>query len=248
VVVAVLAVLLCACKVDTTVRVDVRADGSGTVVAWVVLDREAVEAAESGGAKVEDSVRLEDLAAAGWRVRWARPKAGGAVLTLRKGFARAADAGSVVAELNGEDGPLREVRVTHDASTLRTEWSFSGVADRKDLRSGVTSDAELVERLTGERVDVQALDQRLLLQAQDALRLRVTADLPHTGAVVFPVPAGRRVAMHTTSDATAYGRMALLAAGIAAGVVAVVLLVVGERRARRRRPVSAARAPRPSKS
>jgi len=244
----VLVVLLGACKVDTTVRVDVREDGSGTVAARVVLDREAVEAAESGGAKVEDSVRLGDLATAGWRVRWVRPKAGGAVLMLRKGFARAADAGTVVAELNGEDGPLREVRVTRDASTFRTEWSFSGVADRKDLRTGVTSDAELVERLTGERVDVQVLDQRLLLQVQDALRLRVTADLPHTSPVAFPVPAGRREAMHTTSDVTAYGRMALLAAGIAAGVVAVVLLVVGERRARRRRPVSAARAPRPSKS
>lgn len=232
--VAVLAVLLGACTVDATVRVDVRADGSGTVVARVALDREAVAAAESGGAKVESSVRLDDLAAAGWRVRWTRPRNGGAALTLRKGFARAADAGGVVAELNGADGPLRRVQVTRDASTFGSTWSFSAVGDRKDLETGIRTDAELVQRLTDQRVDVHALDQRLLLQVQDALRLRVVADLPHAGAARFPVPPGRRVAMHTASDATAYGRMALLAAGIAAGVFAVVVLVVGERRSRRR--------------
>jgi hypothetical protein len=232
---AVLAVVLAACKVDATVRLDVRDDGSGTVVARVALDAEAVKAAEVAGAKVEDAVRLGDLTEAGWRSRWRRTAPGGAVLTLRKGFARPEDAGAVVAELNGPDGPVRDVRVRRDASTFSTDWSFSGVGDRKDAGTGITTDAELLAKLGAERVDVAALDQGLLLRAQSALRLRVIADLPHAGATAFRVAAGERVAMHEASGTTAYGRVLLLVAGIAVGVVALVLLVAGERRARRRR-------------
>jgi hypothetical protein len=233
-----LAVVLTACKVDADVGVHVRDDGSGAVTARVALDAGAVRAAEVGGVKVEDAVRLGDLRDAGWRSRWHRTAGGGAVLTLSKGFARAEDAGAVVAELNGDAGPVRDVRVTRDASTFTTEWSFAGTGDREDVRTGITTDAELVANLTAQRVDVDAIDQRLLLRVQDALRLRVTADLPHAGAETFAVPAGERVGMRASSDATAYGRMLLLVAGLAVGLVALALLVVGERRSRRRRGVS----------
>ncbi len=229
-----LVVVLAACKVDATVRVGVRDDGSGTVTARIALDAAAVAAAESGGTKLETAVRLGDLRAAGWRAAWRRPKAGGAVLVLSKGFARARDAGAVVAELNGPDGPLRDVRVTRDVSTFSTEWTFSGVGDLRDVRTGVANDPELLAALGAARVDVAGLDQSLLLQAEGALRLRVAADLPAAGTERFPVPTGKRVVMHTASSARALGRMALLALGIAVVLLALVLLVVGERRSRRR--------------
>jgi hypothetical protein len=231
----VLVAVLGACKVDADVRVGVREDGSGSVTARVALDAAAVRAAEVGGAKLEDAVRLGDLAAAGWEARWVRRRSGGAVLTVTKGFARAADAGAVVAELNGDAGPIRHVRVTRDTSTFTTHWGFTGVADRKDVGTGITADAELFANLSAQRVDVAALDQRVLAQVQEALRLRVTAALPHAAARSFPVPAGTRVAMHTASDATAYGRVLLLACGVTLGVVAIVVAVVGERRSARRR-------------
>jgi len=65
-----LAVLLlaAACKVDTTVTVTVHDDGSGVVGVTAVLDPDAVKAAESGGGKLEDRVRLGDLTDAGWTV------------------------------------------------------------------------------------------------------------------------------------------------------------------------------------
>jgi hypothetical protein len=157
------------------------------------------------------------------------------VLTVSKGFARAEDAGAVVAELNGKDGPLREVKVTRTTSTFRTEWSFAGIADREALKTGIVSDADLLSRLTAERVDVAALDQRLLVDTQAALRLRVTADLPESSPDVFPVRPGKTVVMHTSSNATATSRVAMLVAGIGVGFIAVVILIAGELRSRRRR-------------
>jgi hypothetical protein len=234
--VAVLVVVLSACRVDTSVTVKVQPDGSGVVVAAVRLDAAAVKAAEVGGAKLEDAVRLGDLTAAGWKsTGWVRAKNGSAALTLTKGFARAEDAGAVVAELNGADGPLRGVRVTRSTSTFSSDWGFSGVADLKDFKTGITSDQELVGRLAAQRVDVAALDQRLLLESHDALRLHVIADLPHASADAFPVRAGVTTVMHTSSSQTAITRILALVIGLGIGLIAIVLLLAGELRSRRRR-------------
>jgi hypothetical protein len=222
--------------VNASVTVSVREDGSGVVAARVVLDPAAVKGAEVGGTKLEDAVRLGDLTAAGWKsTGWVRAKNGSAALTLTKGFARAEDAGAVVAELNGADGPLRGVRVTRSTSTFSTHWGFSGVTDLKDFKTGITTDQELVGRLTAERVDVSALDQRLLLETHDALRLHVIADLPHASAREFPVRAGVTTVMHTSSNQTAITRILALVIGLGIGLVAIVLLVAGELRSRRPR-------------
>lgn len=233
---AVLLVLVFAgCRVDTSVTVKVNEDGSGDVVARVTLDAKAVEAAQAGGVELADAVRLGDLAAAGWKsTGWRKRNDGGAALTVSKRFARAEDAGAVVSELSGPDGPLRDVKVTRDPSTFRTGWSFSGIADLKDLKTGIGTDAELVAKLAAERVDVAALDQRLLAETRDALRLRVIADLPKASPRPFPVRPGTAVVMHTSSSETATGRIAMLLVGIALGAVAIVVLVSGELRRRRR--------------
>ncbi len=232
----VLLVVLAGCRVDTSVTVHVDNDGSGQVVARAVLDADAVKAAELGGVKLEESVRLADLTSAGWKSSgWKRRTNGTAALTLSKAFGRPEDAGAVVAELNGPDGPLRAVKVTRATSTFSTDWSFSGVADLKDLKTGIQDDGELVARLSAERVDVAALDLRLLGQTADALRLHVNADLPHASPKVFPVRPGKTVLMNTSSSETAMGRMLMLVIGIAVLVVAVLLFIAGELRSRRRR-------------
>jgi hypothetical protein len=230
------ALVLAGCRVDTALTVHVNEDGSGVVTARVRLDAAAVAAATSGGAALADAVRLGDLTAAGWRsTGWRERKDGGAELRVSKQFARAEDAGAVVAELSGPDGPVRDVKVTRETSTFRTEWSFSGVADLKDLETGIATDQELIQKLAAERVNVAALDQRLVADTQQSLRLRVTADLPQASPKPFPVKPGTTVAMDTSSSQTASGRMALLVVGIAVGLAAVVLLVAGELRSRRRR-------------
>jgi hypothetical protein len=240
-VVALLVLVAAGCKVDGSVTVAVKPDGSGVVAARVRLDAEAVAAAETGGAKLEDAVRLGDLTAAGWHSSgWVRAKNGTATLTLTKGFARAEYAGSVVAELNGADGPLRDVKVTRTSSTFTQKWAFSGIADLKDMKTGIATDADLVARLTAQRVNVAALDLRLLAQTQQALRLHVTADLPHASPKLFPTPPGSSSALHTSSSETAMNRILLLVLGISLGVIAIVLVAAGELRARRRRRVAGA--------
>jgi hypothetical protein len=230
------ALVLAGCRVDTALTVHVNEDGSGLVTARVRLDAAAVAAATSGGAALADAVRLDDLTAAGWRsTGWRERKDGGAELRVSKPFARAEDAGAVVAELSGPDGPVRDVKVTRDASTFTTDWSFSGVADLKGLKTGIATDQELIQKLAAERVNVAALDQRLVADTRQSLRLRVTADLPQASPKVYPVKPGTTVAMDTSSSQTATGRIALLLVGIAVGVAAVILLVAGELRSRRRR-------------
>ena len=99
--------LAAACKVDTTVTVTVHDDGSGVVSVTAALDPDAVKAAESGGGKLEDRVRLGDLAAGGWTVDpWARAADGSAQLTLSKPFDTPEQATAIVKELNGTVGPL----------------------------------------------------------------------------------------------------------------------------------------------
>jgi hypothetical protein len=231
-----LVVLLSACRVDADVLVSVRSDGSGVVTARIALDAAAVKGVEAFGTRLDEAVRLSDLTAAGWKSSgWVRRKNGAAVLTLSKGFARAEDAGAVVAELNGPDGPIQRVRVTRSTSTFSSDWTFAGIANLKDLKSGIATDAPLVEKLTAARVDIAGLDQRVLAQTRDALRLRVTADLPEASPKVFPVRPGTTVVMRTSSSARATTRIMLLVVGVAIGVIAIVLLIAGELRSRRRR-------------
>ncbi len=240
-------VMLAGCRVDASVTVHVNANGSGVVTARAVLDADAVQSLEEGGAKLEGAVRLGDLTGAGWKTSgWKRSKAGGATLTLTKGFARAEDAGNVVAELNGGDGPVRGVQVRRHSSKFRTEWSFAGDADMKELKTGVGGDADLLAKLAAERVEVTALDQRLVAQTRDALRLRVTAELPNASARTFRVPPGTTVVMRTSSSETAWGRLLLVVLGFLFVTVAVVLVVIGASRGRRQRRQAARRVVRPA--
>ncbi|MBM3674258.1 MAG: hypothetical protein FJW88_04765 [Actinobacteria bacterium] len=228
-----LVVALGACRVDAVVQVDMHEDGSGTLSVRLSLDADAVRAAEVDGGTLETRVRLEDLAAAGWHVGGWRRTGSGASVTLRQAFATPEEAGDLVAELNGPDGPLRHVELTRDLGAFRGHWGFRGVGDGRVLDPGVTDDAQLVARLTAERVDVAGLEVALARQVQDAFHLRVTISLPNAAPKAFVVPAGKRVVMTTSSSDVDYSHVAMLAGGLALAAGAVVLLLVGELRQRR---------------
>jgi hypothetical protein len=232
----VLVVLLSACRVDTTVTVRVHDDGSGVVTARVHLDASAVQAAQVNGDKLEQAVRLGDLHAAGWSsTGWVRDAHGGATLAISKPFARAQDAASVVAELNGADGPLRDARVSYSPARLTSKWRFSAVGDLKNIQPGITSDPQLVQRLSAQRVDVNAIDLQAIREIRDSFRLRVVADLPHAAPKTFQVPTGTVVVMHTSSSSTDTTRIVAAVAGIAAIVIAGLTVLFAARRRRRRR-------------
>lgn len=243
--VAFLVVFGAACEVDATVTVQVHDDGSGTVSARLVLDPEAVQAAETSVVKLEDAVRLGDLEDAGWESSgWQRQKNGGATIEVSKDFERAEDAAEVIAELNGPDGPLRDIEVERDVSTFRTQWSFSGVADLDDLETGIEGDPELIARLTAERVDPAVLDEQLLARVKAGFRLTVVASLPDSDDQEFPVPPGTSVEMSESSSQSATGRMVLFAVAFTVLAIAVLVFLFGEGRdLRRRRRLATARGP-----
>lgn len=235
-VIACCVVALVACKADATVTVRMHEDGSGVVAARVALDHAAVEAAEVGGGKLADRVRLADLTGAGWTVNpWRRTPSGGAVLTVTKPFARPEQVAAIVRELNGAHGPLRGFRASRDASTFSTTWSAAGTVDLRRLDLGIADDPQLVANLTNERVDVAGVEPRIAASALAGLRVRARVELP--GGDVHEVGAvpGNRAVLVATADETDLGRLALVVAGVVVAVLAVALLVAGETRARRRR-------------
>lgn len=228
--------LLAGCKVDATLTIGVDDDGSGTVRVRVALDAEAVQNAQAGGGTLEDRVRLGDLQAAGWTVSpWRRAPDGGASISVRKGFANADDLARVVAELNGDAGPLRGVRLERNQGLLFTEYKVKGRADLTQLTADVAADPELVAQLTAQRVDLAQIDQRLSQQINDAFRLRIRFVFPGGDVKeVMPEP-GKKVSLASSSSQLDTTRALFLAAAVGLGVLGIVVLVGGEMRGRRRR-------------
>src|SRR5690349_1271896 len=166
-----LVVLLGACQATATVTVRMHDDGSGIVEVRVVLDAAAVRAAEAGGAKLEDRVRLTDLPGAGWTVTpWRRTRSGGAVLTVSKPFTNPAQVAGIVRELNGAHGPLRGFRASRHASTFSRTWTVDGEVDLRKVDLGEADDQQLVANLTGRRLDVAGIEQHVGAAALDGMR------------------------------------------------------------------------------
>src|SRR5262249_34230637 len=155
--------------------VDVRSDGSGTVAVGIALDAEAVQSAEEGGGKLEQRVRLSDLAGAGWTVgAWRRAGDGSASIELSKSFTRVEQVSGLAAELRGAAGPVRGFRAARAGHFLSTTYTIRGTIDLTQLKTGISTDPDLVARLSGQKVDVPALDQAILAQLRKALTLKVT--------------------------------------------------------------------------
>jgi hypothetical protein len=233
---------LSGCKVDSTVTVHVEPNGSGVVSVHVALDPDAVAAAEADGGKLEERVRLGDLTGAGWKVgAWQRAADGSATLDLSKPFTKVSQVAGIVRELNGADGPLKDVRATRDDGTFSTGYSVDGTVDLKNLATGVQSDQQLVQSLAAQHVDVNAIDRQLLADVQHSFALRLVVELPGgQRVVVAPAPGTARPVAVSSSvrndDRVLY---AIAAAGFV--LLAVVVMLNGRRVKRRRRRRRAAR-------
>lgn len=230
-----LAALLAACKVDTTVTIKVKEDGSGVVTVTAVLDTDAVKAAEARGGKLEDRVRLGDLTKAGWTVApWARAADGSAQLTLSKAFQSPSEVAGIVAEINGKVGPLHDVSVTRDRGLFSTTYAATGTVDLHQLQTGLTADPDVVSALTNQHVDVNAVDQSLLAAIRDSFGLKVRVELPKGTTTVRGV-SGHTTAIDTSTSVLDTKRAVLLAVALVLVVAAVVVLLWPGRRRRRRR-------------
>jgi hypothetical protein len=229
-----LALALSACSVDATVTVKVRDDGSGYVQADVTADAEAVQAAEVGGGKLEDRVRLSDLPEAGWTVEpWVRNPDGSASLMLRKPFSSVDEIPGILHELNGDHGPLQVSDFTRSRSFFATKYAATGAVDLGAIGTGIADDPELVEQLQAQGVDVAGIDAQLLDQLQRAFTVRLVVELPGHEPVTIEPAAGAKASINVSSSVQDTRRVTLVA--IAGGLLVLAMIVALWPRKRRRR-------------
>jgi hypothetical protein len=179
-------------------------------------------------------VPLDDLRAHGWTVSEWRPVAnGGASISLSKDFTGGAGLASVLAELDGRDGALRDVHVVRTRSLLHDRDSVALLADLGHLDAGVADDAALAARLRAAGVDVAAIDAGLRSRIGSAFDLSVRVELPDgTHTTVRLIPGERRTVAVASTTSHPGRRLALASAG-AAGVLGLGLFVIAGVRRRR---------------
>ena len=235
-----LAFVLVGCKVDATVTVRMEDDGSGVVTVDIRLDPEAVRATEAGGGTLEDRVRLADLENAGWKIGdWVRTPDGAATIELSKAFTSPDQVAGIVGEISGPNGPLRDVRAARNRGLLSTDYEVTGAIDLGAIQTGIASDPELLASLTGQQVDVGAIDASLLQQVRDSLTVTVVVEQPN-GTTTINGVAGQRVDIDASSSVRDERRMVLIAVAVALVVIAAIVFFGGShsrRKARARAPI-----------
>lgn len=232
-----LALLLSACRVDATTRVDVADDGSGTVTVEVTLDAEAA-------ARIPDlarQLRVDDLTATGWAVADpATGEDGSVTVTATKSFADPDQLAAVLDEVGGRLGPVHDVEFVRERRFGRTAYDFSATLD---LSAGVRtfSDRRLTRVLDGAPVgqDVAALEAEVGVPVEEMLGYRFKITLPEGDETVtstWDLALGEGP-VEVAAGTEETNRLALgLAAASALALVLLLLVLVVRlvRRGRRR--------------
>jgi hypothetical protein len=221
--VLVCALALAGCRIDTTVGIDVRPDGSGTVRVEVVADAELV-AREPG---LGGDLRLDDLRAAGWTVDGpAATATGGLRLALAHPFADVTQANALLASLAGGGGPLRDLHLGRDVDGRTTTVHLDGTMALGTDLSGFVDATALQALGAGPYADALGAGG---LRAGDVTGLTVQASLPGStrsnGGGGDPTWTAAADGTATTITATAVQRYGRGAWGAVADIVLILLVV-----------------------
>lgn len=210
-----------ACRADVAIDVDVNSDGSGMLTTTLTLDSEAVKALRG---TVEERLEVDDLREAGWSVVIAGVKSGGARVTARRSFAGPVQLATLVRELSGAQGPLREVSLERDRSILRGRYRFKAEVDLRAAETGIGGDTQLAATLRSAGIDQAQLEELFRSRMADGMTMSVGVDLPGSGGAERVAKPGKLTELSASSTTWAYDRIALLA--LAALLLVVVLLAL----------------------
>jgi hypothetical protein len=231
-----LSALLCTgCKIEASTTIRLHSDGSGVVTVQARFDRESVRIVQRGGGKISDRIVLDDFRDAGWKVEPWVLLDGGATLRMSHTFRNDEELASILAELAGPDGILRDSHLTRTRNALQERDGVSVVADLTALKSGVRDDKALAAKLQAAGVNVDAVDFVLAQQLRRAFRLQVVLEVPHGKTRTFAVPAGERETVNLTSSKFQTNRFMLLVIGSILVFLALLLYLSASISARRRR-------------
>ena len=156
-----------------------------------------------------------------------------------RSFSGADEANAVLAQLSGPDGPLRDLRLSHSRSVLRTTTRLTGVVD---LAGGLAAfaDADLVARV-GETLplDVERLRDELGPDADEELQVAFEARLPGSvrsggeqvgDRVVWRPTLGQQLLIEASSEAVALVPLVPVVAGMLLLIVLGASFLVWRRR------------------
>lgn len=175
---------LAACRVDTTVHVAVRPDGSGTITVTAVADSELVSKTPG----LAEDLRFADVKNAGWQVEGpTKTDAGGLQVVVTHPFASPEEATALLRSLNGADGPLHDVTVTRTATKRQV---VTGLTGSLKVTNGLAAfaDPDVLAAIGGSPYakDLTALK----LTPADVLTFTFTADLPGSASPNGVSPGG----------------------------------------------------------
>lgn len=238
-----------ACRVDSTVTIDVDPEGSGTVHVDVTADRSAADALGDPGT----ALRLDDLVESGWQIDEPviDPDEGGFTLSGSHEFRSGEELAKLLAGLglnhsdaaDVDDVPfVDDVTLGISSGSGRTGYDFAARL-RMDAGPGVVSDPALTEVLGGlqlgrtpEELQAAGFDPAVGF-GNLTIRLSLPGGIDETSGridgryVEWSVPVGSNAAIDQklTATTTSVDRrpMQIRVIGLAVLAVAVALTVVG---------------------
>jgi hypothetical protein len=163
--------LLAACRVDATVDISMRQDGSGVITVTAVADPELVNKAPG----LADDLRFDDVKAAGWTVTGpVATSDGGLRVELTHTFANPEEATALLQSINGSGGPLHGVTLTRKIGSGGTTVSLTGTLRIDGLGAFADPDVLAAIGATPYAEEVAAANA----SPSDAVRVTVQATLP----------------------------------------------------------------------
>lgn len=243
--------LLTACRVDATVEIAVKDDGSGTVTLTAVADAGVVSQASG----LAEDLRFDDAKTAGWTVTGPTTTPdGGLSVVVSHDFANPEEATALLRSINGTGGPLHDVVLARAVDDGGTTINLTGTLRIDGLAAFADPDVLAAVGATPYARQVDASSA----SPTEAVGITIRAELPgkvtspngtvKSGAVSWIVPLdGSHLDLATTAvddhgTAKIWGVAATVAlialvawCVLAAAFIAWVVRQRG-RRARRRRP------------
>lgn len=248
--VCVAVVALSSCRVDQSISLNVKPNGTGSVTVIVTADKDIVTKVPS----LAQDIRTDDLKKAGWKVNGpTKTKSGGLTIELVHSFNTPTEATAILGQVSETRGPLHEMVLTRSGKDTNSTWTLAG---RLEVNGGLDSfiDDAALDLLDVSPYAAEVADAGLDLG--DAVGITFTASLPggvdattglqKDGAITWQIPMdGSRVDVATTTTHVAVGSsiarvgrtllLALLALWITATLI-LLLLVANARNRRQRTP------------
>lgn len=240
-------VLLSSCRVDQSISLTVKPNGTGTVTVVVTADKDIVTKAPS----LAQDIRTDDLKKAGWDVTGpTKTKTGGLTIQLVHDFNTPTEATAILKQVSETRGPLHDLTLTRSGKDTNSTWTLAG---RLEVSGGLDS---FIDDAGLQLLDVTPYAAEVSeagLDLGDAVGITFTAQLPGdvdatTGiqkdnAITWQIPMdGSKVDIATTSTHVAVGTSiarvgrTLILALLALWVTAIVILLLLVANARNRRP------------